>query len=82
MTAGNSKGLLVPSVITENELEKIKKQLPENVKVGIINDSISALGNCITCNDSVALIHPDFSKESEQIIENILGVEVFKTTIA
>ena len=82
MAAGNSKGLLLPSVITETELAKIKSELPESVKIGIINDSISALGNCITCNDSVALVHPEFSKESEEIIENILGVEVFKTTIA
>lgn len=60
----------------------LKAYLPDNIKIGIIDDKISALGNCISENDSVALIHPEFSKESEDIIADTLGVEVFKTTIA
>ena len=82
MTAGNSKGLLVPSFISEDELKILRDGLPESIKIGKIDGPISALGNCISCNDSIALIHPEFSKENEEIIENILGVEVFKTTIA
>jgi len=82
MSNGNAKGLLVPSFISEDEWKILKENLPDNVKLGKIDGPISALGNCISSNDSIALIHPEFSKENEEIIENILGVEVFRTTIA
>lgn len=82
MANGNSKGLLVPSFISEDEMKILREFLPDSVKIGKIDGSISALGNCISSNDSIALIHPEFSKENEDIIENVLGVEVFRTTIA
>jgi translation initiation factor 6 len=82
MIVGNKKGLLVPSLITDNEMNHLRKYLPEKIKIQKIDDRISALGNCISCNDSVAIIHPEFDKESEDIIADVLGVEVFKTTVA
>ena len=82
MMAGNKNGLLVPSIITDGELQHLRNSLPDTVKIRKIDDRISALGNCISCNDYVALVHPEFDKESEELIADILGVEVFKTTVA
>jgi hypothetical protein len=40
----------------------IRNSLPDEVVVQRIDERLSALGNCITCNDYVALIHPDVDK--------------------
>ena len=40
----------------------IRNSLPDEVVVQRIDERLSALGNCIACNDYVALIHPDIDK--------------------
>jgi translation initiation factor 6 len=82
LLAGNKNGLLVPSSITDNEFQHLRNSLPDSIRIKKIDDRLSALGNCISCNDHVALIHPEFDKESEEIIADILGVDVYRTTIA
>jgi translation initiation factor 6 len=73
--------LLVPDTITDQELMAIRNSLPNEIKIRRIDDRISALGNCIAVNDHIALIHPEFERESEEIIADVLGVETFRTTI-
>ncbi|VDN45562.1 unnamed protein product [Gongylonema pulchrum] len=67
VTAGNRKGLLVPNATTDQELQHIRNSLPDNVKIRRVDEKLSALGNVIACNDHVALVHPEISKETTQV---------------
>lgn len=62
LTAGNKRGLLLPNTCTDQELMHIRNSLPDEVVVQRIEEKLSALGNCIACNDYVALIHPDIDR--------------------
>jgi len=80
-TIGNRHGLLVPTITTDNELTHLRNQLPEGVKVQKVEDRLSALGNCIACNDYVALVHPDLDRETEEVLQDVLQVEVFRASV-
>lgn len=82
LCVGNKKGLLVPSMTTDEELQHLRNSLPDHIKLVRVEERLSALGNCICCNDHVALIHTDLSRETEEIIRDTLGVQTFRTSIA
>ena len=44
------------------ELQHLRNCLPDQVVVQRIDERLSALGNCVACNDHVALTHPDLDK--------------------
>jgi len=82
MTAGNRHGLLVPSIATDQEITQLRNGLPDSVKVQRVEARLSALGNCIACNDHIALVHADIDPETQEALADALQVDVFKATVA
>jgi len=76
-TASNKHGIIVPHIIRDDELQKLKgytKNLNGDYQIGVLNSLDNAFGNLILCNDKGAIIS-SFLKGYKNIIEDTLNVE-------
>jgi translation initiation factor 6 len=80
--AGNSKGLLLPATATNQEIQYLREQLPDDIIIERVDDNLSCLGNSIACNDKVAIVNPEFDPATLEIISDVLGVESISVSIA
>jgi translation initiation factor 6 len=72
LVAGNSRGLVVSGLATENELAILKKHR----KVYLLKEAMNAAGNVIMANDTFAAVHPDMPGDLAKEIGEFLEVEV------
>ncbi|MGC9099315.1 MAG: translation initiation factor IF-6 [Candidatus Micrarchaeia archaeon] len=79
--AANSKGVLLPKTTEEEEYAAIKKELSDIAEVKVFDTDLNALRNNILANDKIAIINPDFDKEEEKFIGDVLDVEVIRSSI-
>ncbi|MCD6203229.1 MAG: translation initiation factor IF-6 [Methanophagales archaeon] len=86
LAAGNSNGLVVSQYTLEREIEHIKSVAKaEGVECKIrrlpVEEKMTAAGNIILTNDSVALVHPGLSEEAIEVIRDTLDVDVYRGEI-
>jgi len=76
LTAGYRHRLLVPSTTTAERYATAPAECSPGQRFSSARrEWHSGLGNAITCDDHVALVHPDVDRETEEIIADVLKVE-------
>ncbi len=73
MIALNNNGIALPRNITERELGFYKRL---DIKVGVIDDKHTALGNLVLANDSGAVVSTLFSSKAREELADVLDVEL------
>jgi translation initiation factor 6 len=81
LVIGNSKGLLLPNQTSNSEMMNLREFLPSHITIKKIKNNIMALGNCVALNDYTALVNPELDSETQELLSDTLGVEVFKVSI-
>lgn len=74
----NNQGSLVTRYIFDEELALIG----EHIKVSLLPDTMTAVGNIVLANDTAALVHPDLSEKALRVVAETLGVDARRGTIA
>jgi len=78
LAAMNSRGIVVTNFVEKHELARLPKQL----RVGKMEEKINAAGNNILANDRAALVHPQASRETIRMIQDVMGVEAVRGKVA
>jgi len=77
---GNSRGVLLPSSATDEEIGLIEKGT--GASAAVYEGKRNALGNMVLVNDSAAMVGSDADTTLRRLISDHLKVEVFEGTIA
>ena len=75
----NSHGAIITNFADDSAVNVLRDN---GFKVCVINDKFNAAGNDVLVNDHGCLVHPDIKDESIKAICRVLGVPVFRGTIA
>ena len=78
LAAMNSNGIIVTNFIEKHELAR----LPKGLRVGKMEEKINAAGNTVLTNDRAALVHPGASRDTVRMLQDVLGVEVLRKSVA
>lgn len=82
LACGNSKGLIFPHLVREEELQPICAVTGDDVKISIMETKRTAYGNMILANDYGAIADPRLQPETLKLISDTLGVETVHGEIA
>ncbi|TET91852.1 MAG: translation initiation factor IF-6 [Methanomassiliicoccales archaeon] len=74
----NTNGSIVTNFADVAEISHMEDMRVEPISQRRLN----AVGNTILCNDNGAVVHPNYNKSAIKFIEDVLGVEVSRGTIA
>jgi len=80
LACANSKGILLPHSIRNEELERIKTIFKGNITV--METKKTAYGNLVLANDYGAAVDPRLKSNELKLISETLGVETVATEIA
>lgn len=80
LACSNSNGILLPKLITKEELSQIKSHFDGTIK--IMETKKTAYGNLVLANDKGAIVDPHFSKSEKKHISEALDVEAVSGKIA
>ena len=80
LSCSNSNGIILPSFVTEEEVEAVRTTADINVTV--METKKTAFGNMVLANDKGAVADPRLSRKVVNKIGDTLGVEVVSNEIA
>ncbi len=77
--SGNSKGVIVPWIVREEEVRNLKEH---GIEVFVVKDRVTALGNLVAANDRGALISQSISMRAAKEIAEFLDVDYVRRNVA
>jgi translation initiation factor 6 len=78
LVAMNSNGIVFSNLAEESEIGRV----PSSLNIGFMPERINAAGNNILVNDRGGCVHPSASRGTVGMLEDVLGVEMQKRSIA